>query len=89
MIKTRKMKVKSTEIEEITMAITVIKIITTTVIMTIIIILMMIMKINQSYKNITTSKQNKKCSSKSNSSLFNREKRSESHVLWEHKNHVM
>ena len=45
MIKTRKMKVKSTEIEEITMAITVIKIITTTVIMTIIIILMMIMKI--------------------------------------------
>ena len=45
MVKTRTMKVKRIKNEEITMAITMIKIIITTVIMTIIIKIMMIMKI--------------------------------------------
>ena len=41
------------------------------------------------YKNIKALKQNKKCSIKSNLYLLKWEKRSESYVLLENKNHLM
>ena len=64
-------KVKRIENEEIMMAMTMTKIITT-VIMKIIIIIMMIMrnKIGIQIKNIKTFRQNKNCSSKTNSYLL-------------------
>ena len=65
-------KVKRIENEEIMMAMTMTKIIITTVIMKIIIIIMMIMrnKIGIQIKNIKTFRQNKNCSSKTNSYLL-------------------
>ena len=63
---------------------------TKTIITKIIIIRMMRMrtKIGNHIKT-KTFKQNKKCSMKNNSYLLKREKRSESHLLLECKNHIM
>ena len=43
----------------------------------------------QPYENIKTLKQSIKCSSKTNTYLLKREKRSESHLLLEHENHLL
>ena len=85
MIKTRTIKVKRIENDEIMTIMT--KIIITIAIIKIIIIMIMIMriKIGNRKKNKKWLKQNKKCSSKSNSYLLKREKPSESHVLLERK----
>ena len=87
MIKTRKTKVKSIENEEIILTMTMTKTITTKIIITI--MMRMRIKIGNCIKIIKTLKQNNKCSSKSNSYLLKREKRSESHLLLERENHLL
>ena len=81
MVKTRKIKVKSIENEEIIMTMTITKTIISKIIITI--MMWMTIKIGNRKKNKKTLKQNKKWSTKSNSYLLKREKRSESHLLLE------
>ena len=87
MVKTRKIKVKSIENEEIIIAMTMSKTIITKIIITK--IMRMRIKIGYYIKILKTLKQNKKCSTKSNSFLLKREKRSKNHFLLERRSHVM
>ena len=86
MVKTRNIKVKSIANEEIIMTMTMTKTIMTKIIITIRI--RMRIEIGNN-KDIKTLKQNEKCSSKSNSYLLKREKRTESHFLLERGNHLL